>query len=493
MILEILYTLIIAAVAYILVTYCIHLMHLKDYPPGPWPLPIIGNLHLLGSKPHIVLTKLREKYGPVMSFSFGSQRMVVIQDIMRAKETLGTKEFSGRPQDDLAGHLASRGHKNIAFSDYSSRLIAMRKIAHGALKAYGDGLVKLEKSVQEEVDALVKRFDLKNGEGFDPNTDFGLSVTNVICAIIFGRRYSIDHSEFQCIRHSINMIFSFDFTAPVNYLPILTLFPNSSLDAFKRGLELKDNFLDKVLKEHKESFDPEHLRDFTDFILSELKKLELEDESAQHLVDDINLQQILSDLLVAGVETTTTMLTWSTAYLARYPEVQSRIAEERKKVLGDRMPRLSDRGSLHYFEAVIQESLRMGTVAALAIPHKTIHNTECNGYKIPAGTKVWYNVWSMHHDETKWREPYCFMPQRFLDSEGKLMRTTDQSFLPFGSGRRVCIGEALARMELFMFLSNILYRYELVPDSDLPRLDGEDGELGLVFKPKPFKIKLNRH
>ena len=96
MFLDIINALLIAAVGYILVTYCIHLMHLKDYPPGPWPLPIIGNLHLISSKPHIVLHMLRKKYGPVMSFSFGSQRMVVIQEITRAKETLGTKEFSGK-------------------------------------------------------------------------------------------------------------------------------------------------------------------------------------------------------------------------------------------------------------------------------------------------------------------------------------------------------------------------------------------------------------
>ena len=81
------------------------------------------------------------------------------------------KFIAGRPQDDLTGQLISNGHKDIAFSDYTSTLKAMRKIAHGALKAYGDGLVKLEQSVLEEADALFKRFDKKNGEGFDPMPD----------------------------------------------------------------------------------------------------------------------------------------------------------------------------------------------------------------------------------------------------------------------------------------------------------------------------------
>ena len=313
---------------------------------------------------------------------------------------------------------------------------------------------------------------------------------NVICAIIFGKRYSEEDGEFQYILSSIKMIANFDLTHPVNYLPILRLLPNSSLANLKRGIEMRDSVLAKVLKEHKETFDPENLRDFTDFILSELKKQELEDKTAQNLVDDVNLQQILSDLFMAGIETTTTSLTWCFGYLARYPDVQKRIAQERKQIIGDRMPRLSDRGNLHYFEAAIQEVLRMGSVAPLAIPHKTLHNTECNGHKIPAGAQVWYNVWSLHYTGKEWKEPHCFKPERFLDEEGRLMRTTDQSFLPFGAGRRVCIGEALARMELFVFLSNILYRYDILPDSDLPDLDGE---FGVALKPKPFKIKLTLH
>ena len=318
----------------------------------------------------------------------------------------------------------------------------------------------------------------------------GLSVGNVICAIIFGKRYSEDDGEFQYILNSITMISNFDLTTPVNYLPILRLLPNSALANLKQGIEMRDSVLAKVLKEHKETFDPENLRDFTDFILSELKKEELEDRKAQNLVDDVNLQQILSDLFLAGIETTTTVLTWCFAYLARYPDVQKRVAEERRRIIGDRIPRLSDRGSLNYFEAVIHEVLRMGSVAPLAAPHKTTYNTECNGHKIPAGTQVWYNVWSLHFNENEWKEPYCFKPERFLDREGILMRTTDQSFLPFGTGRRVCVGEALARMELFVFLSNILYKYDIVPDGDLPNLDGE---FGVVLKPKPFKIKLIPH
>ena len=81
----------------------------------------------------------------------------------------------GRPQDYFAAQLVSHGNKDILFTDYNPTLKAMRKIAHGALKAYGDGLVKLEKSVLDEADALFKRFDMRNGKAFDPRSDLGKS------------------------------------------------------------------------------------------------------------------------------------------------------------------------------------------------------------------------------------------------------------------------------------------------------------------------------
>ena len=98
MILEILSALLVGAVGYILVKYCIPLMSLKEYPPGPWPLPLIGNLHMISSEPHKALDRLAEKYGPVMGFSFGSQRRVVIQGIKEAKEMLLTRgqSFAGK-------------------------------------------------------------------------------------------------------------------------------------------------------------------------------------------------------------------------------------------------------------------------------------------------------------------------------------------------------------------------------------------------------------
>ena len=281
-----------------------------------------------------------------------------------------------------------------------------------------------------------------------------------------------------------------DFTSIVNFVKFFRLFPNNSLTELKRASLIRDQILDKILKEHRETYDPENLRDFTDIVLSELDREEKDGYMARKRIDDENLRQIFSDLFFAGSETTTSVLTWCFAYLAACPDVQRQIAKEREKVIGDRMPRWSDKGSLDYFEAVIQEALRMGSVVPLAVPRKTIHSTECGGHKIPAGTQVWYNMWSIHHDQKQWDEPFSFKPERFIDGNGKLIRATYQSFLPFGGGKRRCIGESVARMEIFILLSNVLYRYDIVADGGAPDLEGE---FGTVLKPKPFRIKVKHH
>ena len=312
-------------------------------------------------------------------------------------------------------------------------------------------------------------------------------MTNLIGAILFGKRYKLDDGEFKEVLHFSYLIGKFDLTAAVNFISWLRYFPNKPLSDLKRGVLKRDHFLDAKLQEHRETFDVNNPRDFTDLVLY-MQDLERTEGSSTANVNDVNLEQIMSDLFLAGVETTTTTLRWSLLYLAAWPEIQMRIAEERKEKLGTRRPCLKDRGNLPYFEAVVHEIMRMSSVAPLGVPHKTMSDTICKGQEIPAGTQIWFNIWAMHNDENQWKEPDTFRPERFLDETGNLIIGAKKSYLPFGAGRRVCLGEALAKMELFMFLSSILYRYVVIKgegeSSDL------EGIVGVINMPKPFKVKL---
>ncbi|XP_065070817.1 steroid 17-alpha-hydroxylase/17,20 lyase-like [Rhopilema esculentum] len=489
MICAILSTLFLGIVVAVVVDYIISLFQLKKYPPGPFPLPLVGNLHWLGGPPTQLCDALRKKYGNVASLSIGRKRLVIVQGLNEARDALSAKgeAFAGRPNDNYAVDLITEDFNDIAFGAYGPRLKAMRKIAHGALKMYGEGLAKLEGSILMEVEKLFERFDENKDEAFNPDVDLCLAVSNIICTILFGRRYEKDESELQDVLKFTSLTLRYDLTALVNFVPLLRLLPNKLLSNFKLGVAMKDRFFDKKLREHMESFDQNNLRDFTDFVLHNFENERKADSKIQSYIHDVNLRQILSDLLLAGGETTSTVLRWSLLYLATLPEIQQKIAIERRQKIGSRQPRLNDRRNLPYFEAVLMEILRMSTVTPLIL-RKTITDTQCDGQSIPAETVVWFFLPEINSDTKEWNEPDVFKPERFLDENGDMIHRKSKREMSFGLGRRSCLGEVLAKAELFIFLSNILYRYEIRMDkADFP---GFDAVFCVVRVPKPYKIRL---
>ena len=318
-----------------------------------------------------------------------------------------------------------------------------------------------------------------------------MAVINIICAIIFGHRYKIEDEEFKrVIHHTRLLVQGIDNTSAMSFLPWLRFIPNTGLTKLKESVAIRDELLARKVREHKATIDPDKPRDFTDALIKEVTKENMVDSKIKVPLTDQNLEMILADLFIAGAETTTTTLQWCFAYLVTWPEVQRRIAEERKMVIGDRQPRLSDRGSLPYFESTIQETLRFSSLVPLGVPHKTTRDTKIGRQTVPQGTQIWFNQWALHHDEREWEEPFVFRPERWLDENGNLVPGMKASYMPFGAGRRVCVGEALAKVELFLFLSNLLYRYELKPSSEgLPNLEGK---LAITYSPNSYNILLQK-
>lgn len=108
---------------------------------------------------------------------------------------------------------------------------------------------------------------------------------------------------------------------------------------------------------------------------------------------------------------------------------------------------------------------------------------------------MYINLWSLHHDESEWTDPWQFQPSRFLDDQGKLVPPSHENrrkLLPFGAGRRVCLGEVLAKNRLFLFATALVQRFHFEPeDSDnLPEVDPRSYQMGLVLHPKPFRLRV---
>ncbi|XP_072280146.1 steroid 17-alpha-hydroxylase/17,20 lyase-like [Pyxicephalus adspersus] len=463
------------------------------YPKSLPSLPVIGSLLHLGNhldSPHILFCDLMKKYGSLYAFKLGSQHVVVVNNHEDAREVLlkKGKAFAGRPRA-VTTDILTRDAKDIVFADYSPTWKFHRKIVHSALCMFGEGTVAIERIISCEAASLCQTLSSSQTSPLDLAPELIRAITNVSCALCFNTRYNRGDEEFEILLdYHKGIVDTVGKDSLVDIFPWLKIFPNKDLEILRQAVEARDQLLQKKLKEHKAAFCCEAVNDLMDALLKAKLSMENSNKSQDVGLTEDHILMTVADIFGAGVEVPSTVLKWTVALLLHHPKVQKKIQEELDAKIGfGRYPLLSDRKILHYTEAVISEVLRFRPVAPLLIPHKTLEDSSIGEYTIPKGTRVIINLWSLHFSEKEWINPQVFNPDRFLDENGNRMYSPSQSYLPFGAGTRVCLGEALGKMEVFLFLSWILQRFTLeVPEGDpLPDLEGK---FGVVLQPKPFKV-----
>ncbi|XP_028324143.1 steroid 17-alpha-hydroxylase/17,20 lyase [Gouania willdenowi] len=466
----------------------------QQEPPSLPVLPVIGSLLSLQSPfpPHVLFTQLQKKYGHTYSLMMGNHSVIIVNRYVEAKEVLlkKGKTFAGRPRT-VTTDVLTRDGKDIAFGDYSAAWRFHRKIVHGALCMFGQGSASIEKIICAEAQSLCSI--LCETATLDVSPELTRAVTNVVCSLCFSSSYSRGDPEFESmLLYSQGIVDTVAKDSLVDIFPWLQIFPNAELRKLKHCVSIRDKLLQKKYDEHQADYSDHVQRDLLDALLRAKRNAEnnnTADISAESVgLSDDHLLMTVGDIFGAGVETTTTVLKWAIIYLIHNPQVQRRIQEELdSKIGGHRTPQLSDRGSLPYLEATIREVLRIRPVAPLLIPHVALTDTRVGDFFVRKGTRVVINLWSLHHDEKEWMNPECFEPGRFLNSEGTSLNIPSSSYLPFGAGVRVCLGEALAKMELFLFLSWILQRFTLsvAEGHSMPCLEGK---FGVVLQPVKYKM-----
>ena len=142
-----------------------------------------------------------------------------------------------------------------------------------------------------------------------------------------------------------------------------------------------------------------------------------------------------------------------------------------------------------YTEAIILETLRFSTMVPLGLFHYALQDVQFHEHFIPKGTIVITNLYSAHYDSSIWDKPEEFRPERFLTADGTSLAKNMEGFLPFSTGKRVCLGESLARTELFLFTTSIFQQFHMTwdPTAEKPSLKKR---LGCIIPPAPYKIIL---
>ncbi|WAR13174.1 CP17A-like protein [Mya arenaria] len=251
------------------------------------------------------------------------------------------------------------------------------------------------------------------------------------------------------------------------------------------------DFIGKKYHDEKKTFKRDELRHLVDHLI--LARTEAEESEGDALValTDAHIIQTIADIFFAGVDTSRMTLRFALLHMAAYPDIQAIAQEEIDRVVGrDRLPGLSDRPDLAYTEAVLHESMRIATVAPTGVWHETLCDTSIGSYKIPKGTPVMINHWALHHDPDAWDEVEKFKPERYLDEHGKL-GPKPKSWLPFGAGKRVCLGEFVAKPELHLIFASLLQRYRWSPEAGRI-VDISPEKSPLSNTPKAQKLRMER-
>ncbi|XP_066533317.1 cytochrome P450 2K1-like [Hoplias malabaricus] len=469
-------------------------------PPGPKPLPILGNLLDLDlNRPHLSLLSMSKQYGSIFTVHFGPKKMVVLSGYETIKQALVThaEEFENRDINHIF-HVLNEGYVSRQFSIFQSTAgilfsngknwKTMRRFTLSTLRDLGMGKKGSEEKIIDETRYLREVFEQFKGKPFCTSEPVSYAVSNVISAIVYGSRFEYTDPVFvdmvTQVKENIRLMGSASVQL-CNLFPWLCSWTNTwKLMMMYREQYFKE--LKTLLKKLQETMNPQDCRGLVDYFFVRQQK---EEESGERnpLFHKENLKYTVGNLFAAGTDTTAATLCWAFLLMAKYPHVQDQVQKEIDRVIGGRQVRMEDRKDLPYTDAVIHEIQRLANIVPMNLPHTTTCDIHFQGYFIKKGTCVIPLLTSVLRDENEWKSPNTFNPEHFLDEKGQFVKR--ESFLPFSAGHRVCVGESLAKMELFLFFTSFLQHFSFTPP---PGVSEEQLDLtpavGFTLNPSPHKL-----
>ncbi|KAI8481120.1 cytochrome P450 2 sub U member 1 [Branchiostoma belcheri] len=450
-------------------------------------VPVLGHLLALGRATHLKLTAWRRQYGDVFTVRMGMEDVVVLNGYTAVKDALVDRSelFASRPEQYMIDVVFGFG-KGFAALRWVPETKQRIRFSLTVFKNLGmkAGPGSIEEKLQGEAGCLRNRLAGYEKMPFDASNDISVAVANVICGKAFGKCYDYKDETFRDLVDAMHTVVDeLGSGQIISVFPFLRFVPgiNSGFkEVLKQSTKIQEVLWDEIAR-HRENLDRENPRDFLDFCLLEVEK----QEKVEGLTEE-NAVYVAMELFMAGIGKTTNTLLWSLMYMTSNPDIQNKVHEELDAVVGEGLPALSHRSELPYVNACLLEVMRTRTTVPLSIPNASTETVKVRGYDIPKGTQILLNLYSVHMDPAYWPDPDRFDPGRFLDAEGNVINKPESS-MPFGGSKRGCLGEQLARMELFLFFSTLLQSFTFTtPEGASPPTTEDVFSLGL--KPRPFKL-----
>ncbi|KAJ4827441.1 hypothetical protein Tsubulata_011095 [Turnera subulata] len=453
-------------------------------PAGSWP--VIGHLHVLAAGDRLVhrtLGEMADKYGPILSLRLGIHRALVVSDWEAVKECFSTNDlvFLDRPPS-LALKIMGYNQAMFGFAPYGKYWRDMRKLA--MVELLSNRRLELMKHVRDsEVTSFGKELykkAVKNGGSVvvEMKESMGDLAMNIIVRMIAGKRYFGDSREdnneesrrcqkaFCDFLHLVGLFLVSDAVPLLGWLDSVM----ATVGKMKRTAREIDSVLGSWVNEHRQkrlkgSIEEEE----QDFIHVMLSMMDGDQISSLHDTDTIIKANCLS-LLLGGSDTSMITIIWAISLLLNNPNVLKKAQDELDDCVGKhRLVDESDIKNLVYLQAIVKETLRLYPAGPIGAPREAMEDCEIGGFHVPAGTRLFVNMWKLHRDPRIWSNPLDFHPERFLTEHINMdVRGTDFEYTPFGSGRRMCPGVTFALQVVHLTLARLLQGFELRTETDTP-------------------------
>ncbi|KAF4404762.1 hypothetical protein G4B88_006148 [Cannabis sativa] len=457
------------------------------HPPGPWPLPIIGNLHMLTSLPNRGLQNLAKNYGPIMSLRLGHVLTVVVSSPEAAELFLKTHDtvFASRPKVQ-ASECMWYGTKGMAFNAYGSYWRGVRKICtlHLLSASKIESFAALRKEEVGSMMGSLKRAAAA-GEVVDISELAGKTIADISCRIILGRVRDESCDLKGLVREALSLFGAFNLA---DYIPYLRQFDLQGYTRRMKKVSMNINkVLEKIITEHEQEAmslkKGQHVKqdgihkDFVDILISLMNQpMNYSQDEKVHIIDRVDIKAILLDMIAASFDTSSAAIEWTFSELLKNPRVMKTLQDELKSVIGmDQMVEEKDIGKLEYLDMVVKESFRLHPVGPLLIPRESMEDITIKGYYIPKKSRIIVNTWAIGRDPNVWSENVEeFYPERFIGSNiNRDITGHDFSLLPFGYGRRGCPGMQLGLINVRLVIAQLMhcFNWELPSGTNPKDLD----------------------
>ncbi|CAH9100600.1 unnamed protein product [Cuscuta epithymum] len=446
----------------------------KNYPPAPFlTLPVVGHLYLFKKPLHKTLINISKRCGPVVLLEFGSRKVLSVSAPSAVEECLSRNDvvFANRPRF-LAGKHIGYNHTSLVWASYGDHWRNLRKIAATEILS-NNRLQTLHEIRADEVKSMIRKLDSSSKEDspVDMKTVFFELMLNLMMRMIAGKRYygddkEVDVKEAARFREIVREVFLLSGATNIgDYVPSLSRL-SVKLEENLRQLQLnRDDYLQGLIRECRERMvndgvdggvDPAGKRkSFVDVLLTR------QAEEPEYYKDEI-IRGLMGVILAAGTDTSVATMEWTLSLLLNHQQVLKKAQKEIDDKVGyERLVEESDMVELPYLNCIMKEAMRMYPAGPLAVAHESSEECTVAGYRIPKGTMLLLNLYSIQRDPKYWVEPEKFNPERFKGLEAvSSAKEHGYKWMPFGYGRRGCPGETLAWHVVGLSLASVIQCFD---------------------------------